>query len=95
MPLDARYMHGMEVFNPHFNSKVKETLEIANKNNLLLSGGSDTHDLVVEHFAGMLVPSDINDQFELRDYLKTGENFIICEDGVLIENGKLLLDVKH
>ncbi len=94
-PLDPKYMHGAEVFNPHFDPKLDDSLNFAIKNGLLMSGGGDSHYLSDIGNAGMYIPKEINDQFELRDYLKKGESIIFDKDGLLIKNGKKLRDFNY
>lgn len=86
-PLNPQFMHGVEVFNPHIEPNFDKSLSFAKENNLLMSSGSDTHVLHEPGKAGMYVPKDVCNQFELRDYLKTGESLIFDSDGLLCKNG--------
>ncbi len=89
-PLDPRYMHGCEVFNPHIQPRTEKCLDFALKNKLLMSGGSDVHSADGVGNSCMYVPKDICNQFELRDYLKKGESLIGNTSGLYICNGKLV-----
>ena len=84
-PADMRYVHGIEVYNPHpcFDSRIADALRLAEENGKLMTSGSDFHVNMQAGVAGMVVPGDIGDQFMLRDYLKTGNAVIFDKDGVL------------
>ncbi len=90
IPLNPKYMHGVEVFNPHFISRVESCLDFAKSNDLLMCAGSDAHGDVEFGNGGMYIPKDISNQFELRDYLKTGENLIFDTKGIFIINGNMI-----
>lgn len=94
-PLDTNYLHGVEVFNPHYETNIESTLNFATKNRMLITGGRDTHYLDEPHLAGMLVPKEIDNQMDFRDYLKSGESLIFNEDGLLVQNGELLRKINY
>jgi predicted metal-dependent phosphoesterase TrpH len=81
-PADMRYVHGVEIYNPHllFEARYEESLELAQCNGKLKTAGSDFHTERQAGLAGMIVPNDIDDQFDLRDYLKTGKCVIFDKD---------------
>lgn len=78
-PGDMRYVHGIEVYNPHllFDARLDDALQLANQHQKLKSSGSDFHVVKQAGLAGMIVPDDIEDQFMLRDYLRKGESIIL------------------
>ena len=84
-PADMRYVHGIEVYNPHpcFDSRIADALRLAEENGKLMTSGSDFHVNMQAGVAGMIVPDDIGDQFMLRDYLRTGEAVIFDQNGVM------------
>ncbi|MBQ9709422.1 MAG: hypothetical protein IJV67_02240, partial [Clostridia bacterium] len=94
IPLDPRYMHGVEVFNPHFESKISKTLEIANNNKLLMSAGSDVHTLPATE-AGLYIPKEITNEKALADYLRKGESIIFGKEGVIVYNGEQLINIEY
>ncbi len=81
-PADMRYVHGIEVYNPHpsFDPKVEDALKLAEENNLLKTAGSDFHIKSQAGNAGLIVPDHISDQFMIRDYIKTGQAKIYSKD---------------
>lgn len=81
-PADVRYMHGIEVYNPHpsFDPKVEDALKLAEEYNLLKTAGSDFHVQSQAGNAGLIVPDDTSDQFMLRDYIKSGQAKIYSKD---------------
>lgn len=87
-PADMRYMHGVEVYNPHllFPPRFEEAFKIALDNDKLKTSGSDFHIKDQAGLAGMIIPDEISNQFMLRDYLKTGNYSIFNTDGVFCEN---------
>lgn len=86
---DLSLMHGIEVYNPHpLNNGVErfnDTLKLAIDNNLLKTAGSDFHINSQQGDAYCIIPDDIEDQFMLRDYIKTGKCTICDRNGVLYE----------
>lgn len=72
-PADPRYLHGIEVLNPHigFADRFEDALQYAKEIGKLQTGGSDFHYPQQAGAAGMLLPDTIEDQFMLRDYLRT------------------------
>lgn len=85
---DVDYMHGVEIYNPHlkFPPRFEEAFEVAEKNDKIKTSGSDFHINVQAGLAGLIVPDEINDQFMLRDYLKTKKYSIFNKDGVFCTN---------
>lgn len=81
-PADMRYVHGIEVYNPHplFDPRVEDAIKLAKDNNLLMTAGSDFHVKSQAGNAGLIVPDDISDQFMLRDYIKMGKAKIYSKD---------------
>ena len=86
---DLALMHGIEVYNPHpLNNGVErlnDTLQLAIDNNLLKTAGSDFHIKSQQGDAYCIIPDDIEDQFMLRDYIRTGKCTICDRKGVLYE----------
>lgn len=89
-PADMRYVHGIEVYNPHplFDARFEKALQLAIDNNKIKTSGSDFHSKDQVGRAGMIVPDDINDQFMLRDFIKKDNQIIYCSDGILYDNIK-------
>ena len=87
-PADMRYVHGIEVFNPHFrfDARFNDSLYLAEQNNKLKTAGSDFHTEKQVGLAGMIVPDYINDQFELRDFLKNGKQILFDRDAIIYES---------
>lgn len=85
-PADMRYVHGVEVYNPHllFDSRYRESLELAVSNNKIKTSGSDFHIKDQAGLAGMIIPDSISDQFMLRDYLLEGKQVIFDKDGIIV-----------
>lgn len=86
-PAIPKYMHGVEVYNPHlrFPPRYEEATSFADENNLLKSSGSDFHEESQAGLAGMVLPESVNDQFMLRDYLKSGRYEIFDKNGILCQ----------
>ena len=84
-PADMRYVHGIEVYNPHplFDSRIADAVRLAEENGKLMTAGSDFHVEMQAGVAGMTVPDDISDQFMLRDYIRTGKAVLLDQNGVL------------
>lgn len=72
-PADPRYLHGIEVLNPHigFADRFEDAQTYAREIGKLQTGGSDFHYPQEAGHAGMIIPDTIEDQFMLRDYLRT------------------------
>lgn len=85
-PADMRYVHGVEVYNPHllFDSRYRESLELAVSNSKIKTSGSDFHIKDQAGLAGMIIPDSISDQFMLRDYLLEGKQVIFDKDGIIV-----------
>ena len=83
-PADPKYMHGIEVYNPHpyFDARFETSLSFAEENGLLKTAGSDFHYEGQVGNSGMVIPDNVTDQFMLRDYLKTKECVIYNKEGV-------------
>jgi hypothetical protein len=86
-PADMKYVHGIEIYNPHphFNSRLEDSIALAEENGLFKTAGSDFHVSSQAGNAGMIVPDDINDQFMLRDYIKTGKAKLYSKQGIIFE----------
>lgn len=84
---DLRYIHGIEVYNPHplRNPRYTDTLALALENDKLMTSGSDFHHISQAGSAGMIVPDEIDDQFALRDFLRSGKVCIFDSNGILYE----------
>ncbi len=87
-PADMRYVHGIEVYNPHprFDARFKECLNLAEQNDKIKTSGSDFHFEGQAGLAGMIMPDYINDQFMLRDYLKNEKQILFNKDGIIYES---------
>lgn len=88
IPVDMNYVHGVEVYNPHplRNPYYKETLELAIVNNKIKTSGADFHAPGQQGDAGLIVPDEISNQFELRDYLKQNKITIFDRNGILYQD---------
>ena len=86
-PADMRYVHGIEVYNPHllFDARFDDALRLAQENGKLKTSGSDFHVEPQAGLAGMIIPDDTADQFMLRDYLQSRKCRIFSKDGILYE----------
>ena len=84
-PADMRYLHGIEVFNPHLGGGVdyEASIQLAEENNKIKTSGSDFHDRSDIGIAGLIVPDSIEDQFMLRDYLQNYKAEIFDINGIL------------
>ena len=84
-PADMRYLHGIEVYNPHpsFDSRIAAAVRLARENNKIMTSGSDFHVNGQAGAAGMVIPDSICDQFMLRDFLKSGEPKIFDRNGLI------------
>ena len=84
-PADMRYVHGIEAYNPHpsFDSRISEAVKLATEHGKIMTAGSDFHVNGQVGAAGMILPDDIEDQFMLRDFLRTGEPVIFGRTGIL------------
>lgn len=81
-PADMKYVHGIEIYNPHplFDPKVEDAVKLAEENNLLKTAGSDFHVISQAGNSAMIFPDDVSDQFMIRDYLKSGNIKIYSKD---------------
>lgn len=86
-PADMRYLHGIEVYNPHphFDTRYSDALKLAVDNGKIKTAGSDFHIKAQAGVAGMIIPDDIDDQFKLRDFLKENKAVIFAKDGILFK----------
>lgn len=84
-PADMRYMHGIEVYNPHpsFEARFEETLDLAIRNKKIKTAGSDFHKKIQAGSGGTIVPDNISDQFMLRDFLRKGNECIFDKNGII------------
>ena len=82
---DLKFMHGVEIYNSHrmFNPQFERITAIAEENDKIKTSGGDFHEAETYLMAGMIVPDEINDQFMLRDYLKTGESIIFNSEKII------------
>ena len=87
-PADMRYVHGVEIFNPHllFDARFEDALKLASDNGKIKTSGSDFHIKDQAGLAGMIISDDINDQFMLRDYLRENKAVIFDKNGILYED---------
>lgn len=88
-PADMRYVHGVEIFNPHlsFDSRFEDALKLAQDNNKIKTSGSDFHVEKQAGLAGMIIPDNIDDQFMLRDYLKQNRFEVFNENAIIYKEG--------
>lgn len=86
-PADMRYVHGIEVYNPHllFDARFDDCMKLARENGKLKTSGSDFHVETQAGLAGMILPGDTTDQFMLRDYLKSGKCKIFSKNDILVD----------
>lgn len=87
-PTDMNYVHGVEVYNPHplRNPYYEESLELALSNNKIKTSGADFHVKQQAGDAGLIIPDEISDQFQLRDYLKENKITIFDKKGILYKD---------
>ena len=80
-PADIRYMHGIEVYNPHpsFPVRYHEALTLADQYGFIKTAGSDFHIESQVGSAGMIVGDAIEDQYMLRDFLRSKKQKLIHE----------------
>lgn len=85
---DMQYLHGLEVYNPHplNDPRFEDTLNLAIQNNKLKTAGSDFHIKQQAGDAGLIIPDYINDQFSLRDYIKSQKAVIFGRNGIIYED---------
>ena len=88
---DARFMHGVEVFNGHVghDNDNEKAYEFAKENNLKMMSGSDYHDYKQLIYGGLYLPDDITDQFKLRDYLFSNQPELITNQQLYLKNLKV------
>lgn len=83
---NSQFMHGAEAFNGHYHHYNNNAM--ANKfcedNNLIKMVGSDFHHPDQPVTAGMLIPDNVNDDFALTEYIRSGKAGLI-EYGELYE----------
>ena len=84
-PADMRYVHGIEVYNPHlrFDARYEDSLKLATDHGKIKTSGTDFHVSQQAGLGGMIVPDYINDQFMLRDFLKERKAVIFAESNIL------------
>lgn len=84
-PADMRYLHGIEVLNPHLNGDLdyEASLSLAEENCKIKTSGSDFHDRADVAIAGLVVPDSIDDQFMLRDHLRNEKAVIFDSNGII------------
>ncbi len=83
-PADMRYMHGIEVYNPHpsFDARFEQALALADEHGKLKTAGTDFHTQSQVGSSGMILPDSIEDQFMLRDCLRSEKAVIFNKDGI-------------
>ena len=71
-PAEARLLDGIEVFNmhPHHNSRVGLAAKYAADNDLIISGGSDYHDVGWHGLCFLRTKSRMRDSFDVADALR-------------------------
>lgn len=86
-PADMRYVHGIEIYNPHlqFDARFEDALALALDNRKIKTSGSDFHCEGQAGLAGLIVPDTVADQFSLRDYLRTEKVTVFDKNGLLYE----------
>lgn len=84
-PADMQYLHGVEVYNPHllFDARFDECLSLAEQHGKIKTSGSDFHIVDQAGLAGMIIPDNIDNQFMLRDFLKSGQQIIFDANGII------------
>lgn len=83
---DPQYIHGIEVFNgnPRHDSKNHKALSFARKNSLLMSSGSDFHQVEDVAKGGILVSEKITNVKELVKAMRNNtEKNLICAEKIL------------
>ena len=78
--LDIKYLDGVEV-NCHpkyLTTSFDEVYEVAQSNKLILTCGGDFHNDTYRPTCGMILPDDINDSFDLKNYLTNAEKLTLC-----------------
>lgn len=86
VPADPKWMHGVEVYNPHmFDPRLAESLAFAREYGLRMTAGSDFHE--PEYFckAGIVTDDGITDSLELRDWMKENPQPQIFGENGMIE----------
>lgn len=74
-PADPRYLHGVEVVNPHvyFADRSEDAKKYADELGVLQTGGSDFHYPEQAGVASVYIPDEVEDQFMLRDYIRANK----------------------
>ena len=82
-PADVRYLHGIEVYNPHplFPARSQEATKLADTYGLVKTAGSDFHIDFQAGSAGIMATEDIRNQYELRDYLRSKKQDLFGDIG--------------
>ncbi|MBQ8426315.1 MAG: PHP domain-containing protein [Clostridia bacterium] len=93
---NPNYLHGAEAFNGHFhhfnnNEKAKAFVE---KNNLISLAGTDYHTPNQPLTAYMLIPENINDEFALVEYLRSGKAEYFGDEQYYIDELKKYKGIK-
>lgn len=86
-PADMRFVHGVEIYNPHplFPFRFEEGLALADSHGLRKTAGSDFHVVSQAGNAGLIVPDSITDQFMLRDHLRSSKITVFDRKGILYQ----------
>lgn len=91
-PADMRYLHGVEIYNPHphFDPRVADCVALADAHGKTVrTAGTDFHVGPQAGGAGVIVPDTVADQFALRDFLRTGQITVFDRDGIVYEARKV------
>ena len=76
-------VHGVEIFNPHSQSNdMKTVLQMQREGDLLVTAGSDFHDVSEVGRTGLTVDRAIETAEDLRDYLFTRRHRIFVQPGL-------------
>lgn len=86
-PGDMRYAHGVEIYNahPYFANGFDRANPLADENGLLKTAGTDFHGKAQAGMLWTVVPDCIEDQFMLRDFIKSGKIEVVNENGVIFK----------
>ena len=79
---NPKFLHGAESFNGHYHHKNNndQALEYCEKNNLIGLSGTDFHHPGQVITAGIYIPEDIENEFELTNYIRKNQFKIVKEE---------------